>query len=278
MTGYLKGNRDSNNFGISNQNSDYGLVLYGYNGSENNGATMYLSGKDATSNAGCFIIKASDGTNKPSLQGKPDGTLTWNSQNILTAGNYNTYALPLSGGVMTGNATIGFSYQWASIYSAYTNDAGSLTFRGGSDDNKGARVRLFGKNASNAQGYFQIQANDETNSKSLDGKPDGTLTWDGKEVERVNASGTNYIRYESGLQICWENLASSNPPEAVSFPVPFSSAPSVIVIPSSSVNTTGYTSKVGSVVSTGFTPVFTVAGGGTYASPNFRYIAIGYWK
>ena len=94
------------------------------------------------------------------------------------ANNY----LPLSGGTMTGSATIGFAYQWGSIYSAYTNDAGSLTFLGGSGDNKGARIRLSGMNRTGYEGFFEILAHNGTTGKSFIGKPDGTLTWGGNAI------------------------------------------------------------------------------------------------
>ena len=41
----------------------------------------------------------------------------------------------------------------------------------------------------------------------------GNLTQAGKTVEKINSSGSNYIRYESGVQICWgktSNLSSAN--------------------------------------------------------------------
>lgn len=60
-------------------------------------------------------------------------------------------------------------------------------------------------------------------------KTDGALLWCSKEVERVNAVGGNYIRYESGLQICWGSLVTeSNGGKYLMFPVPFSVQPFVV--------------------------------------------------
>lgn len=82
------------------RNIDNGSLVL--NGGNTGGAYLTLSGKDRAPSNGVFAINANNGTNNVSFQGKPDGTLTWGGQNILTASNYNSYALPLSGGTMTG--------------------------------------------------------------------------------------------------------------------------------------------------------------------------------
>lgn len=48
-----------------------------------------------------------------------------------------------------------------------------------------------------------LSADDGNDSADLVLNSNGSSTWNGKEIERVNASGEGYIRYESGLQICW---------------------------------------------------------------------------
>ena len=70
-----------------------------------------------------------------------------------------------------------------------------------------------------------LTADDENDSADLVLDPSGSATWNGKQVERVIASGTDYIRYESGLQICWglNNVSSSG--TVINFPVPFVSIP-----------------------------------------------------
>lgn len=45
------------------------------------------------------------------------------------------------------------------------------------------------------------------------------------EVEQADSQGTNWIRYKSGLQLCWVSFV--NPDSKWSFPVPFSSTPVV---------------------------------------------------
>lgn len=68
-----------------------------------------------------------------------------------------------------------------------------------------------------------LTADDGNDSADLVLNPSGSATWNGKEVERVNASGTNYIRFESGLQICWEDLGgvNYNTQKDWNLPVPF---------------------------------------------------------
>lgn len=67
----------------------------------NDGASLYLNGKDRSADPGVFSLSASDGTNSKTLIGKPDGTFTWNGVKIATATDLAEY-LPLSGGTLTG--------------------------------------------------------------------------------------------------------------------------------------------------------------------------------
>lgn len=89
-----------------------------------------------------------------------------------------------------------------------------------------------------------------------------------KEIERVNAFGTNYIRYENGLQICWgsENITAA---KQFTFPVAFTSGGGVMV----SSNANGYCWATGAG-NTSFN--FNCSNFGT--GINARYIAIGRWK
>ena len=114
--------------------------------------------------------------------------------------------LPLAGGTMTGQ--IKTSYTDALVKTA---DNGHLTIIGGTAYANGASIKLSGKSETNAQGWFQVRAQDGTNSKDLIGKPDGTLTWDSSDVyveNRTNVStvgpaitrsGTaNWLRFTGG--------------------------------------------------------------------------------
>lgn len=89
--------------------------------------------------------------------------------------------LSLSGGTMTGN--ISYDMVEGRIAVASTqNEEGRLRFLGGSGISNGAQLLLSGKSNSATAGQFQLGATDGTNSASLIGKPDGTLTWGGKTV------------------------------------------------------------------------------------------------
>ena len=80
---------------------------------------------------------------------------------------------------------------------------------GGSSATTGAYVQVQGSTNSGGAGFFNIVATDGTNSKQLQGRPSGNLFWDSKEVERVQASSfgaTGYMRFVSGLQICWGTI------------------------------------------------------------------------
>lgn len=72
----------------------------------------------------------------------------------------------------------------------------------------------------------------------LEGDPNGSLKWNGKEVERINASSlahSGYIRYESGLQICWGTVtvnksytANQYDTRTWTYPVAFNTEPIVL--------------------------------------------------
>lgn len=59
------------------------VAVWGNATSSNDGADIVLFDKDNTSNQGHFLLQASNGTNAVGLRGKPDGTLTWGSKNIV---------------------------------------------------------------------------------------------------------------------------------------------------------------------------------------------------
>lgn len=107
-----------------------------------------------------------------------------------------TGCLPLSGGTMTGaifcegllarSSTTSTSLH---ILGGTNTENGSGLFLYGNDGGEGGMTRL---RASNADGYMDLLL-----------YADGRLIWGGKAVERVQASGSNYTRHTSGLQVCW---------------------------------------------------------------------------
>lgn len=59
------------------------VAVWGNATSSDDGADIVLFDKDNTSNQGHFLLQASNGTNAVGFRGKPDGTLTWDSKNIV---------------------------------------------------------------------------------------------------------------------------------------------------------------------------------------------------
>ena len=122
------------------------------------------------------------------------------------------------------------------------SDEGVLRFNGGNTHDGGASLQLYAKNPHRdvyQQGVFDLVAStkeDTSDAKQLIGRPDGSLTWDNKNIVRsvngaladnngnvsisdVEEIGDGYIRLKSGLQICW----GSTPGKLNSTPVDFDS-------------------------------------------------------
>lgn len=168
--------------------------------------------------------------------------------------------LPLSGGTMTG------TIQWVdgSHQAKISKGSNNLDIGWSYTDSDGAGLGLRSTDNTDS-GEFFLYAKNASNSSTLIGKPSGSLVWAGKEVERVNASGSNYIRYESGLQIYWDvvNNATSTG-TTVTFSVPFSASPRAGVIPANgnvTVWTTSLTSTAFKIHTSGnVTVIFVVIG------------------
>lgn len=89
--------------------------------------------------------------------------------------------LPLSGGTMTGN--VGANVNSFRLYSTYENNSGNVVIYGGANGSgNGASLQVHGKSSSGGAGFFNITADNGTDSKLLQGRPNGTLTWDGTSV------------------------------------------------------------------------------------------------
>lgn len=123
----------------------------------------------------------------------------------------NIGALPTSGGTMTG--TIAFNKNNLSNSQIFDNSADDNQYEGfyaqaiDKDNVQGASLVLRHALSPKESGNFTLQANKDDNKGLLVGTPSGSLTWVGKEVERVNVTDkSSYIRFESGLQICFSTL------------------------------------------------------------------------
>ena len=105
----------------------------------------------------------------------------------------------------------------------------------------------------------------------------GGVTVGGYEPECVVDKGNGYIRYSSGLQMCWGRVTVNGAITAtntkVTFPVAFKSTPAVLT--TGNANYLGYNVMVGWETATSFTI------GTARESPavgDTNWFAIGYWK
>lgn len=100
-------------------------------------------------------------------------------------------------------------------------------------------------------------------------------TWNNKDIEIVNATGPNYIRYESGLQIETRSYIQHYKKETINFSMPFKDAPIM------SITLDGNTANSGAVNFIGYAhPTATnfVSFSNWDGAMRLMYIAIGRWK
>lgn len=184
--------------------------------------------------------------------------------------------LPLVGGTMTGVIIRNGFVVRNSVDNSYTE------YLAGTDETS-SYISMYGKSHPISPGRINLQANNGTNNSYLTLDPNGALTWLGKNIERVNASGSNYIRYESGLQICWGTVtvtpsSGGNPfnhsgSATVTFPASFISTPMVFA----NINeNAGYWNAVCQARST--TGATISVGGYNTNQHNAQYFAVGKWK
>ena len=187
-------------------------------GGETVGSSSYIA-VYGVNNAqkGAIELSAFDGTNRKAMVVKPDGTAVLGGNNIITS----------AGGTMNG----ALAFNSGEALKAY-HDGGNVTIRGGTAYQKGAQVSLYGKDHESYPGWIHFVAYNGTDGqKSAYMYPNGSFTWNGKEVERVNSRDTNYIRFESGLQICFLRgyVPANQMTGLVSLPVAFVGAYRIFV-------------------------------------------------
>lgn len=148
--------------------------------------------------------------------------------------------LPLSGGTMT--STTAMSRNVSTSY---------LSLLGGTAEFDGAQLDLCGKGHSSLPGYFLLHARSGSNNSCyLEGRPDGTLTWGGKGVERDVAhsfssenGGVSGIRLASGLQICWGQGGTATGGTTYTFPFAFSQIPAGLAMAHYKTRSAGVTNR-----------------------------------
>lgn len=105
----------------------------------------------------------------------------------------------------------------------------------------------------------------------------GTLQAGGYPIEAVVESGNGYIRYASGVQMCWGRVKVNGPitetNTKVTYPVAFKLTPAVLT--TGNANYLGYNVMVGWETATSFT-IGTTSEAPAVGATN--WFAIGYWK
>lgn len=168
-----------------------------------------------------------------------DGTLTG-----IASGN-----LPLSGGTMTGNLSITPSENYPLIYT--NSDVKRLSIASGSNiDNKGASISLYGQSysyggSSDGAGQFMVRACMGSTHKDFVGKPDGTLTWNGKTIP------TKDVNIQTGSKGSISVSANSNATTTISFSPAFASTPIVVATPATGY--VGMSAQVSAITTSGCT-------------------------
>ena len=142
------------------------------------------------------------GASEPSYEGADvgdvitDGSVSWtiieyastdyvddsiaNLKNVYLPANY----LPLSGGTMTGTIL-----SKTNVFAIRDSLSDEIIISG--DNGASAPLlSIHGRNRASGAGNFYLRATDGTNSAALEGKPDGTLTWDGSNVLTDATVGT----------------------------------------------------------------------------------------
>lgn len=168
---------------------------------------------------------------------------------------------PLAGGALTGR------------YIYRPDDDGYLTICGCLNEGKnGAFLTLHGKNFGEddaGKGQFVLGISNDVGKKLLVGRLNGRLQWDGKEVERINSSGSNWVRYESGLQIVFGSLVGGDG-VVVTLPAAFASGAYSVSASYRSTATNASSISIADHSPTSF-KVYSLAWGLTW-------VAVGLWK
>ena len=160
------------------------------------GGSITCVGKDHILRAGAVWLKADDGTYYAQLTVNPDGTTTLNNNGTAKNIAMQEDVVPRSGGAVLD----GPEYK-------RTVDNSILNIYGGNGYSHGAFLQLTGKDDTGA-GDFNIQAHNGSTNAILNGKADGTLTWNGAPVV---TSSDNRLKDEiesipDEILDAWENL------------------------------------------------------------------------
>lgn len=143
------------------------------------GAYLSLHGINHAQYPGWFRIYARDSNTSVELRGKPDGSLIWFGNSISVNNGGLILGQPSNAGWIIGNT------ETFSISNKYNNTEGAIDIRSSVNSYKtGAELSLYGTGHANQAkaGNFYLSAATGDGSIALEGKKDGTLTWDGQPL------------------------------------------------------------------------------------------------
>ena len=188
--------------------------FYGTNGT--NGMTLLLRDTSGNRGAALRIGQNSDGT---AYANAPTPASTSNSTDIATTAWANAKFFPLTGGTMNGTIT-----RSGALLAKRNVDNSYLEFYGGTSSSNAAYLRLDGKDSSSAGQFILATSGGSSARKTLNGKPDGSLLWDGVYVATTKAKSlaqNGYVKFNNGLIIQWGLSEKLNGVRVETFPVPF---------------------------------------------------------
>lgn len=202
ITGCLFLNNPDYSYLCARTTNDNSVIVCG-GSNMSSGSTLRVCGIEHSSLAGSFVLTATDGTNNKQLIGRPDGTLYWNNNNVLTS----------AGGVMNGAI---YTPGYGCISSENTTSQKSLALLGFSSKHETcASINLKSVEDSDEPGFFFINAKDDTNgNKSLVGRPNGSLTWNSKEVatDNITPSAILNMSHPTYQKLCVIKASTDNAP------------------------------------------------------------------
>ena len=177
------------------------------------GAYLTLRGKNHPSMAGYFDLHAVGETEAKTLEGRPDGTLIWNNNIIITS----------AGGSINGHL-----YMSGDITRA--NNTWYQSINGGKDVTRCAYIHLYGGDNDTFPGWFSIAAKSAggANNYTLQGTNEGKLLWRGREVIYESARNlterSGYCKLNNGLLLQYGTAPATTSPYTLTFPIAWSSS------------------------------------------------------
>ena len=193
--------------------------------------------------------------------------------------------LPLSGGTMTGDIEF-YDDLFIGTPADSVDPSQKSSFSGlyskKNDPHNYGGIGFVNELTGETRPQFNISAGDGTHRAFLVGYGDDDpyLTFKAIPIS-VSAVGSNYIRYDNGLQICWGSLDIPSGTEGrtvsgtMTFPYPFANANYVLTFGNNWCASSNEYYRAEGTNTTHFK--FTAAGVGSNGHSAF-YIAIGYWK